>query len=209
MSTFESLGLEPELLRAVVARAEERARDREVDPHVRQDRAAAREQRAAQPVERVGLVAEEAERYRDRTPTELVEWLRTARREMLAAMLAAGATIAFARSVVLGAGADVGIDWHGHNDRGLALENALWALEFGADRVHGTALGIGGQLDQALPDFDKAIELDPTEAVAYNNRGAAYAKLGNFAAASADLLKALNDANDTMVCFPKAKLEDK
>ncbi|MCK6587949.1 MAG: 2-isopropylmalate synthase, partial [Polyangiaceae bacterium] len=28
-------------------------------------------------------------------------------------------------------------------DRGLALENALWALEFGADRVHGTALGVG------------------------------------------------------------------
>jgi 2-isopropylmalate synthase len=49
----------------------------------------------------------------------------------------------FARGVIAGSGADVGIDWHGHNDRGLALENALWALEFGADRVHGTALGIG------------------------------------------------------------------
>jgi len=37
----------------------------------------------------------------------------------------------------------VGIDWHGHNDRGFALENAIWALEHGADRVHATALGIG------------------------------------------------------------------
>jgi 2-isopropylmalate synthase len=51
--------------------------------------------------------------------------------------------IQFTRSVIAGSGASVGIDWHGHNDRGLALGNALWALEYGADRVHGTALGIG------------------------------------------------------------------
>jgi 2-isopropylmalate synthase len=51
--------------------------------------------------------------------------------------------IRFAKTVIAGTGAKVGIDWHGHNDRGLALENALCALELGADRVHGTALGIG------------------------------------------------------------------
>jgi 2-isopropylmalate synthase len=51
--------------------------------------------------------------------------------------------IAFTKSIIAGMGADVGIDWHGHNDRGLALENALWALEFGAERVHATALGVG------------------------------------------------------------------
>jgi 2-isopropylmalate synthase len=51
--------------------------------------------------------------------------------------------IAFTRAVIAGTGARVGIDWHGHNDRGLALGNALFALEYGADRVHGTALGIG------------------------------------------------------------------
>ena len=51
--------------------------------------------------------------------------------------------IQFTRGVIAGTGAIIGIDWHGHNDRGLALENALWALEFGANRVHGTALGIG------------------------------------------------------------------
>ncbi|MBK7397963.1 MAG: 2-isopropylmalate synthase [Myxococcales bacterium] len=43
----------------------------------------------------------------------------------------------------------IGIDWHGHNDRGFALENAIWALEFGADRVHGTALGIGERVGNA------------------------------------------------------------
>jgi len=57
--------------------------------------------------------------------------------------------IAFAKSVIVGAGAKVGIDWHGHNDRGLALENALWALEYGADRVHGCALGIGERVGNA------------------------------------------------------------
>ncbi|HMJ10962.1 MAG TPA: LeuA family protein [Polyangiaceae bacterium] len=51
--------------------------------------------------------------------------------------------IQFTRSSIVGSGADVSIDWHGHNDRGLALVNALFALEWGADRVHGTALGVG------------------------------------------------------------------
>ncbi|MGD0675878.1 MAG: LeuA family protein [Polyangiaceae bacterium] len=51
--------------------------------------------------------------------------------------------IDFTKAEIASTGATVGIDWHGHNDRGLALENALSALNAGADRVHGTALGIG------------------------------------------------------------------
>jgi len=57
--------------------------------------------------------------------------------------------VLFTKNFVEEAGVSVGIDWHGHNDRGLALENALWALEFGADRVHGTALGIGERVGNA------------------------------------------------------------
>jgi len=53
------------------------------------------------------------------------------------------ALVAFARQVVLRSGQRVRIDWHGHNDRGLALQNAFWALQAGVNRVHGTALGIG------------------------------------------------------------------
>ncbi|MBM7865950.1 2-isopropylmalate synthase [Heliobacterium gestii] len=49
----------------------------------------------------------------------------------------------FAREVVKKSNPDVLIDWHGHNDRGLALVNALVAVECGADRIHATALGIG------------------------------------------------------------------
>ncbi|MBL8685303.1 MAG: 2-isopropylmalate synthase [Myxococcales bacterium] len=52
--------------------------------------------------------------------------------------------INFTRSIIAGMGAnDVKVDWHGHNDRGLGLVNALFAIEYGADRVHGTGLGIG------------------------------------------------------------------
>ena len=37
----------------------------------------------------------------------------------------------------------VGLDWHGHNDRGLGLPTALWAASNGVGRVHGTGLGVG------------------------------------------------------------------
>src|SRR4029077_9616841 len=48
--------------------------------------------------------------------------------------------IRFIRGVV---GEEVKIDWHGHKDRDLAVINALAAAEAGADRLHGTAVGIG------------------------------------------------------------------
>ena len=37
----------------------------------------------------------------------------------------------------------VRVDWHGHNDRGLGVANAIAAFEAGADRLHGSILGIG------------------------------------------------------------------
>lgn len=40
-------------------------------------------------------------------------------------------------------GADVGLDWHGHRDRGLGLINTLVALSAGAERAHACALGVG------------------------------------------------------------------
>jgi 2-isopropylmalate synthase len=46
-------------------------------------------------------------------------------------------------TVDLGVDDRVGIDWHGHRDRGLDVANTLAALEAGATRVHGTALGVG------------------------------------------------------------------
>ena len=57
--------------------------------------------------------------------------------------------IQFTKNVIAGTGATIGIDWHGHNDRGLALDNAIWAFEYGADRVHATGLGIGERVGNA------------------------------------------------------------
>jgi 2-isopropylmalate synthase len=51
--------------------------------------------------------------------------------------------ILFVKSIVTGLKADVGIDWHGHRDRGLGLANSLAAIEAGATRIHATALGVG------------------------------------------------------------------
>jgi len=46
----------------------------------------------------------------------------------------------------------VGIDWHGHNDRGLGVANAIFAIEHGADRIHGTAMGVGERVGNAALD---------------------------------------------------------
>lgn len=51
--------------------------------------------------------------------------------------------VGFVGEIVDSLGADVGIDWHGHRDRGLGLVNTMTALEAGATRVHATALGVG------------------------------------------------------------------
>jgi 2-isopropylmalate synthase len=62
--------------------------------------------------------------------------------------------VRFVRSVLDAAGgADIGIDWHGHRDRGLGLPNGLAAFEAGATRVHGTALGIGERSGNAEIDL--------------------------------------------------------
>jgi 2-isopropylmalate synthase len=53
------------------------------------------------------------------------------------------ALVTFVRELARGLGAEVGIDWHGHRDRGLGLINALAAVEAGASRIHATALGVG------------------------------------------------------------------
>lgn len=71
-------------------------------------------------------------------------------------------------------GAKVECDWHGHNDRGLALVNSLYALQYGCTRVHGTALGIGERvgntaMDQLLVNLKllKAIDNDLSALMAY------------------------------------------
>ena len=57
--------------------------------------------------------------------------------------------------VVKPSGEKIRVDWHGHNDRGMAIANSMAALGAGAECVHATALGIGErvgntQMDQML-----------------------------------------------------------
>ena len=91
-----------------------------------------------------------------RTPPEML-------RRMFAEAIAAGATrlclcdtvghadphgtralVTFALDTLQALGAPhVTLDWHGHNDRGLALGNALAAAHAGALGIHATAGGVG------------------------------------------------------------------
>lgn len=57
--------------------------------------------------------------------------------------------VSWTRRLIDAAGAEVGIDWHGHNDRGFALLNTLSAFAAGADRLHGCLLGLGERVGNA------------------------------------------------------------
>lgn len=58
----------------------------------------------------------------------------------------------FVREIAIEQGEEIRIDWHGHQDRGLGVINSIAALEGGADRVHGTALGIGERVGNTPMD---------------------------------------------------------
>lgn len=61
--------------------------------------------------------------------------------------------VRFVRQLVDRINPAVKIDWHGHEDRGLGVINCIAALEAGADRVHGTAAGIGERVGNTPIDI--------------------------------------------------------
>jgi len=54
-----------------------------------------------------------------------------------------------------------------------------------------------GEYEQAIKDYDKAIELNPEYATAYNNRGNAYAKLGEYDKAIDQFLELIKFTKNT------------
>ncbi len=64
----------------------------------------------------------------------------------------AAAVVRFVGEVVQACGGGVGIDWHGHRDRDFAIVNTLAALEAGATRLHGAAIGIGERVGNTPMD---------------------------------------------------------
>jgi 2-isopropylmalate synthase len=64
----------------------------------------------------------------------------------------AAAVVKFVAQVVDDCGGGVGIDWHGHRDRDFAVINTLAALDAGATRLHGAAIGIGERVGNTPMD---------------------------------------------------------
>ncbi len=60
--------------------------------------------------------------------------------------------IRFVVGVVEKENPSVKIDWHGHQDRGLAVPNSIVALRAGAHRVHACGLGIGERVGNTPMD---------------------------------------------------------
>jgi 2-isopropylmalate synthase len=65
----------------------------------------------------------------------------------------ARAVVRFVQQVVDECGGGVGIDWHGHRDRDLAVVNSLAAMEAGATRLHAAAIGIGERVGNTPMDL--------------------------------------------------------
>ncbi|MBI3261850.1 MAG: 2-isopropylmalate synthase [Acidobacteria bacterium] len=65
----------------------------------------------------------------------------------------AAAVVGFALRLIRQMGAAVGIDWHGHRDRGFDIANSIAAVEAGATRIHGAALGIGERVGNTPMDL--------------------------------------------------------
>lgn len=62
------------------------------------------------------------------------------------------ALVTFIAQVVEDCGGGVGIDWHGHRDRDFAVANTIAALDAGATRLHGAAIGIGERVGNTPMD---------------------------------------------------------
>jgi 2-isopropylmalate synthase len=63
------------------------------------------------------------------------------------------ALVEWTRQLISDLGAQVKIDWHGHNDRGLGVTNSLAAIEAGAHRIHACGLGIGERVGNTSMDL--------------------------------------------------------
>jgi tetratricopeptide (TPR) repeat protein len=66
-----------------------------------------------------------------------------------------------------------------------------------------------GEYDTSIADFDKAIELDPTLAKAYFNRGFAYNRKGDKEQARADLDKCIEISTDPSLTKAAQELKER
>ncbi len=65
----------------------------------------------------------------------------------------AESVVRFVRGLVTKSGKSIGVDWHGHRDRDVAVANSVAAFYAGADRIHGSMLGIGERVGNTPLDM--------------------------------------------------------
>src|SRR5437660_235217 len=65
----------------------------------------------------------------------------------------ARAVVSYVRRMLDEIDPEVGLDWHGHSDRGFGLVNGIVAAVAGADRIHGCALGLGERVGNTHLDL--------------------------------------------------------
>ena len=96
---------------------------------------------------------------------------------------------------------------HAYNSRGVVYDmlGELWSIvaDFNPHRArsnravgvqqHGYAYKLKGDIERALPDYDKAIALDPRCVIAYINRGIAYYRKDQYDVAIEDFTKAIEN----------------
>ncbi|MEW6742233.1 MAG: LeuA family protein [Planctomycetota bacterium] len=63
------------------------------------------------------------------------------------------ALVAWVKAFISEKKADVKLDWHGHQDRGLGVINSIAALRAGVNRVHGCGIGIGERVGNTPMDL--------------------------------------------------------
>ena len=63
------------------------------------------------------------------------------------------ALLGYVKGLVRRRGSRSKVDWHGHRDRGMGLANCIAAIEAGANRIHGAALGVGERAGNAEMDL--------------------------------------------------------
>jgi len=91
--------------------------------------------------------------------------------------------------------ADSGQDCYQHKDPQVRIKGCSDIIQRNpndATAYHNRAVayGLAGDIDKAIADYTKTIEIKPDNATAYDNRGRAYASKGDYTRALDDELKA-------------------
>ncbi len=128
------------------------------------------------------------------------------------------ALVEWTRELISETGTEIAIDWHGHNDRGLAVVNAIAALDAGAHRLHACGLGVGERVGNTSMDLLLLnlkllgwIDHDLTDLVRYVEKVSAATKVAipvNYPLSGADAFRTATGVHAAAIIKAKAKGDD-